>query len=109
KFHAEYQEYETFIDIRTLEIIRGEIPARAKLLVTEWANAHQNELIKDWEKAQKPEPLNKIEPLNKMIKITKIEFPGNHLLKLFFDDDSEKTVDFGRYINESSLTKPLKD
>ena len=63
-FHAEYQEYEALFDIQTLEIIRGNLPKRAKLLVIEWAMEHRNELLGDWEKARKPEPLNNIEPLS---------------------------------------------
>lgn len=62
-FHAEYQEFEALFDINTLEIIKGNIPARARLLVMEWAELHKNELLNDWERAQKPETLFKIEPL----------------------------------------------
>ncbi len=63
-FHAEYQEYEALFDIQTLEIIRGNLPKRAKMLVIEWALEHRNELLGDWEKARKPEPLINIEPLS---------------------------------------------
>jgi hypothetical protein len=62
-FHAEYQEYEAVFDIQTLEIIRGDLPKRAKLLAIEWALEHRQELLNNWEKAKKPEPLDKIEPL----------------------------------------------
>jgi hypothetical protein len=62
-FHAEYQEFEALIDILTLEIIEGNLPSRAKLLVIEWALEHREELINNWKLAQKPELLNKIEPL----------------------------------------------
>jgi len=62
-FHAEYQEFEALIDINTLEIIKGNLPYRAKSMVIEWANLHKAELIEDWNRAQKPETLFKIEPL----------------------------------------------
>ncbi len=36
-FHALYAEYEALVDIRTLEVIEGELPRRALALVLEWA------------------------------------------------------------------------
>lgn len=62
-FHAEYQDDEALIDINSLEIINGDLPARAKSMVMEWAALHKSELIDDWHKAQVPETLFKIEPL----------------------------------------------
>ena len=44
-FHAEYQDYEALFNIRTLEVIKGELPNRARLLVVEWALEHRQELI----------------------------------------------------------------
>jgi len=63
-FHAEYQEYEALFDIRTLEVIKGNLPNRARLLVVEWALEHRQELITNWKNARKPAPLNKIKPLD---------------------------------------------
>jgi hypothetical protein len=63
-FHAEYQEHEALFDIRTLEIIKGELPKRARLLVVEWALEHRNDLVNNWENARKRIPLNKIKPLD---------------------------------------------
>jgi len=36
-FHAEYGEHEALIEINTLALIAGNLPARAMGLVTEWA------------------------------------------------------------------------
>jgi hypothetical protein len=36
-FHAIYAEFEALIEIRTLSVIRGELPNRAMALVLEWA------------------------------------------------------------------------
>lgn len=63
-FHAEYGEHEALFDINTLEITEGELPKRAKILVLEWATEHREELMKNWNKARKPEPLDKIDPLS---------------------------------------------
>ncbi|GJL55385.1 MAG: hypothetical protein NPIRA02_25170 [Nitrospirales bacterium] len=62
-FHAEYFGEEALIDVNTLVVFLGRLPARAYALVTEWATLHQKELISDWQKAKNLEPLEKIEPL----------------------------------------------
>lgn len=62
-FHAKYGEYRTEIEIRTLGILRGRLPAKAMGLVIEWATLHQDELLAQWERARSHEPLERIEPL----------------------------------------------
>ena len=62
-FHAEYAEHEALIDVNTLAIFSGRLPARALGLVTEWASLHKEELLADWPKAKILEPMDKIEPL----------------------------------------------
>ena len=63
-FHAEYGDDEAVIDIRTLEIIAGELPKRARALVSEWVLEHRVELLENWDKARKPEELAPIKPLD---------------------------------------------
>ena len=63
-FHAEYSGAEVRIDINTLAIISGKLPARAQGLVVEWATLHQSELLDLWQKASNLEPLHKLEPLS---------------------------------------------
>lgn len=46
-FHAQYAEFKTSINIRTLEVIDGKLPRRALELVLDWAELHQTELIND--------------------------------------------------------------
>ena len=43
-FHAIYAEYEAQIVIETLEMLAGDLPARALRLVQEWAGMHRAEL-----------------------------------------------------------------
>ena len=62
-FHAKYGEFKAEIDIRTLQVIEGELPKRAKSLVLEWADEHRDELIDNWEKARLMKELKFIEPL----------------------------------------------
>ena len=62
-FHAKYGEFQAEIDIRTLQILNGEIPKRAKALIMEWADEHRDELMTDWELARQQAELKSIEPL----------------------------------------------
>lgn len=62
-FYAEYGEEEALFNIHTLEISEGKLSKRAKMLVIEWALEHREELMNNWNKARKPEELNKIDPL----------------------------------------------
>jgi phosphomannomutase len=63
-FHAQYGEYRCCIDIQTLGVIEGAIPARALGLVVEWAILHKSELLENWERIENQQSINKIEPLN---------------------------------------------
>lgn len=47
-FHAIYGEYIGVIDIRTLEMLEGDLPAKALALVREWAELHRNDLLAIW-------------------------------------------------------------
>jgi hypothetical protein len=62
-FHAQYGEHVAQIELATLRVLNGSLPTRALRLVREWANAHENELADNWERAQALEPLVPIEPL----------------------------------------------
>ncbi len=62
-FHAYYQLQAAVFSINPVELIAGNIPLRQKRLVEAWAELHQEELQRDWERLQSgklPEP---IEPL----------------------------------------------
>jgi hypothetical protein len=62
-FHARYGEQIAVFAIESLERLRGSLPARADRLVREWAELHQTELLRNWERARAGEPLEQIEPL----------------------------------------------
>ena len=47
-FHAVYGEYVGVFNIGTLEMFEGDLPTRAKKLVSEWAEINQSELIDMW-------------------------------------------------------------
>lgn len=58
-FHAYYGSYAAAFDIRTLKMIDGSLPPKAKLLVMEWAVMHQDKLMEIWE----TQNFEKVEPL----------------------------------------------
>lgn len=62
-FHAAYAEYEAIIDIRTLRVLRGELPRRATALVLEWAREHRAELLENWELCRRNQTPTRIRPL----------------------------------------------
>lgn len=48
-FHVVYGEYVGAIDIQTLKLLEGDLPAKALSLVQEWAQKHQKELMQIWD------------------------------------------------------------
>jgi Domain of unknown function (DUF4160) len=63
-FHALYAGCKATIDIETLALIDGELPARAKGLVIEWATLHQGELRHAFALAAAMQTPPKIAPLD---------------------------------------------
>jgi len=62
-FHAVYGDDEAWININTLAVFSGSLPARALGLVVEWASIHQDELRHDWKLAKNQQKPEKIKPL----------------------------------------------
>ena len=62
-FHVKYNEYKAIFTIEDLKMIEGDLPKRVVSLVLEWAFAHREELLEDWNLAVENKPLKNIEPL----------------------------------------------
>ncbi|EOZ93260.1 hypothetical protein A33Q_3850 [Indibacter alkaliphilus LW1] len=63
-FHAKYGEYKGIFNIKTGELIEGELPKRALRLIEDWVELRKEELMANWETAQTDFPeLRKIDPL----------------------------------------------
>ena len=62
-FHARFGEHEAQIAIATGEILRGQLPRRVQGLVEEWVELRRDELLDDWARAERQEPLRRIAPL----------------------------------------------
>ena len=62
-FHAFYGEFQASISILSLEFIAGSLPPRVFRLVVRWAELHKEELLENWDRAQRKEVLETIAPL----------------------------------------------
>ena len=60
-FHATYGDYDITVEIDT-GVTEDRFPRRALSVVLEWMAEHQRELQKNWQRARREEPLEKIEP-----------------------------------------------
>ena len=58
-FHIRYDEHRAVMNIKTLNIEAGHLPAKVRGLVEEWAEIHQDELLAMWETKE----FHKLEPL----------------------------------------------
>jgi hypothetical protein len=62
-FHVRYAEQKATVAIESLTILEGYLAPRVLGLVVEWAAAHRQELMEDWNLARRQQPLNRIAPL----------------------------------------------
>ena len=62
-FHAKYGEHQAQVVITTGELLNGDLPRRARAMVLEWTTLHRDELMDDWARAERQEPLRRIDPL----------------------------------------------
>lgn len=58
-FHAVYGEYNGTFDIKTLNMIEGDLPLKAQSLVKEWAANYITDIMKMWD----TKTLKKLPPL----------------------------------------------
>jgi len=59
--HVEYQGFEALVLISNGLVHKGRLPQRAAVIVKDWCLRHQEELLSNWEKAQRFEPLERIQ------------------------------------------------
>ena len=62
-FHAYYGENKAVVDVRTCEVVQGDLPQRQVRLVEAWAELHQEELMADWQLVMNGEKPFSIQPL----------------------------------------------
>ncbi|MBS5343902.1 MAG: DUF4160 domain-containing protein [Clostridium sp.] len=52
-FNAIYGEHEIIISIRDLEVLEGSIPSKQLKMLLSWAALRQDELLENWELAER--------------------------------------------------------
>lgn len=62
-FHATYGGQEVIVSIRDLEVLEGNIPSKQLKMLLGWAALRQDELLENWELAERKQELFNIEPL----------------------------------------------
>ena len=62
-FHVEYAEFKATVSIQTLTVASGKLPRRAQMLVPDWAELHQAELLEDWQLCMNKQQPRQIAPL----------------------------------------------
>ena len=62
-FHVYYAEHNAKVDIRTCEMMEGQLPRRQTKLVLAWAELHQEDLLADWALVMNGEEPFRIPPL----------------------------------------------
>jgi hypothetical protein len=62
-FHVRYGEQRAIIAIESGALIGGSLSPRVLGLVVEWATLHRTELLDNWERARRMEPLANVAPL----------------------------------------------
>ncbi len=63
--HADYQGYEALFDIRTGEMIAGDLPRTAKRLVSDWIALNHPALAENWDRAYNDKPTFRIPGLDR--------------------------------------------
>ena len=61
--HAYYQEAVGIYSLDPIELIAGSLPRRQQRLVEAWAELHQADLVKDWQRLQEGHKPFPIQPL----------------------------------------------
>lgn len=59
--HVEYQGFEALVDIRTGQVYKGKLPPKVVAIVQDWCLDHRQELLDNWGRAQRFEPLELIQ------------------------------------------------
>lgn len=62
-FHAIYADDRASYGIEPVEMLAGSLPIRQQRYVEEWAEQHQDELLKNWELLKAGKRHKKIDPL----------------------------------------------
>jgi hypothetical protein len=59
--HVEYQGFEALVAVHSGEVLQGNLPRKVASIVKDWCAVHRTELLDNWSKAERFEPLDRIQ------------------------------------------------
>lgn len=62
--HVSYQGFEALVRVADGEVIAGDLPKRPLKLLREWLELHRDDIIGNWKRAERMEPLERIRGLD---------------------------------------------
>ena len=103
--HALYGEYVGVFDLKTHEMMDGDLPLKAQNLVKEWMSLNDAELQKMWDS----QTIVKLAPLEQNVipRIKSIVDRNDYKLEVLFDDGKRVLYDVGEDINQIPDFKDL--
>jgi hypothetical protein len=60
-FHARYQGSDASFSIENQQVLSGNLPLKVIKLIQEWAKRHQLELMQNWSRTLKKEPVQYVQ------------------------------------------------
>ena len=100
------------MEILTLNITAGKLPAKVRGLVEEWTKLHEADLLQMWNYQE----FHKIDPLVKSggnivncVYLNKAKYLGGFKFYLQFNDGLQGEVDIKSIIDKYDVAKSLKD
>ena len=61
-FHAPYGDFKMTVGIES-RLVTGTFPVRQRRMVLEWPQLHRAQLLENWDRARRHEPLESVAPL----------------------------------------------
>lgn len=97
-------------------VLAGALEPRALAFVRDWAKLHSADLLANWERARRNEPLLAVPPLPSMVTMSEEYLPvvagvavvADHVLRLLFSDGTAGDVDFSAE-RWTGVLEPLND
>ena len=108
-FHAAYGEYRIAVEIHS-GIVEGRFPRRALNAVLEWCLMYKENLLENWELAEKHQPLKKTPPLeySNMMEILSADYVDGYRIRVRFSNGEGGVIDLTDAL-WGPVFEPLKD
>lgn len=113
-FHARYAGKKAAIEISSLRVLEGRLAPRVLGLVVEWASAHQDELLANWNAARNDLPPEGSSHSGKrrdtmLHDVVAAIYQVGYKIQVQFDDGASGLVDFSKYLERGGVFERFKD